>query len=78
LTFFAANLLEKFARSLPQLSPRNGHRSTTCPPCPKNPLRHPKAKVIIKLSEEPMEWTTPSFEEINLNCEISSYANAEL
>jgi hypothetical protein len=26
----------------------------------------------------PMDWTTPSFEEINLNCEISSYANAEL
>jgi len=25
-----------------------------------------------------MEWTTPSFEEISLNCEISSYANAEL
>jgi len=25
-----------------------------------------------------MDWTTPSFEEINLNCEISSYANAEL
>jgi len=25
-----------------------------------------------------MEWTTPQFEEINLNCEINSYANAEL
>jgi hypothetical protein len=25
-----------------------------------------------------MEWTTPQHEEINLNCEISSYANAEL
>lgn len=25
-----------------------------------------------------MEWTTPSFEEISLNCEISSYASAEL
>ncbi len=26
----------------------------------------------------PMEWTTPKHEEIDLNCEISSYANAEL
>jgi hypothetical protein len=25
-----------------------------------------------------MEWTTPAHEEIDLNCEISSYANAEL
>ena len=26
----------------------------------------------------PMEWTTPQHEEIDLNCEISSYANAEI
>jgi len=26
----------------------------------------------------PMEWTTPQHEEINLSCEVSSYANAEL
>jgi len=25
-----------------------------------------------------MEWTTPEFEEVCLNCEINSYANAEL
>jgi coenzyme PQQ precursor peptide PqqA len=25
-----------------------------------------------------MEWTTPSFEEVSLNCEVSSYASAEL
>ncbi len=25
-----------------------------------------------------MEWTTPQHEEIALNCEVSSYANAEL
>jgi hypothetical protein len=25
-----------------------------------------------------MEWTTPKHEEIDLNCEISSYANAEI
>ena len=25
-----------------------------------------------------MEWITPQHEEIDLNCEISSYANAEL
>jgi coenzyme PQQ precursor peptide PqqA len=28
--------------------------------------------------EEIMEWTTPQFEEVSLNCEINSYANAEL
>lgn len=28
--------------------------------------------------EAPMEWVTPQHEEIDLNCEISSYANAEL
>jgi hypothetical protein len=25
-----------------------------------------------------MEWVTPQHQEIDLNCEISSYANAEL
>ncbi len=25
-----------------------------------------------------MEWNTPQHEEIDLNCEVSSYANAEL
>jgi len=25
-----------------------------------------------------MEWTSPQFEEICLNCEINSYASAEL
>jgi hypothetical protein len=25
-----------------------------------------------------MEWTTPQHEVVDLNCEISSYANAEL
>ena len=25
-----------------------------------------------------MQWTTPSFEEIDLGCEIGSYASAEL
>jgi coenzyme PQQ precursor peptide PqqA len=28
--------------------------------------------------EDPMEWTTPQFEEVSLNCEINSYAKAEL
>jgi hypothetical protein len=33
-----------------------------------------------RLPKEPfsMEWTTPQHEEIDLNCEVSSYANAEL
>jgi len=25
-----------------------------------------------------MEWTTPQFEEISLNCEINSYASAQM
>jgi len=25
-----------------------------------------------------MEWTTPQFEEIKLNCEINSYASAQM
>jgi len=25
-----------------------------------------------------MEWTTPQHEVVDLNCEVSSYANAEL
>ncbi|OLB21126.1 MAG: coenzyme PQQ precursor peptide PqqA [Acidobacteriales bacterium 13_2_20CM_55_8] len=26
----------------------------------------------------PVEWTAPKFEEVALNCEINSYASAEL
>jgi len=33
---------------------------------------------VPDFKEPPMEWTTPQHEEIDLNCEISSYANAEL
>jgi hypothetical protein len=36
-------------------------------------LCSPKSKESL-----PMEWTTPQHEEIDLNCEISSYANAEI
>jgi len=32
----------------------------------------------IRLGASNMEWVTPQHEEINLNCEVSSYANAEL
>jgi coenzyme PQQ precursor peptide PqqA len=32
----------------------------------------------IPKENELMEWTKPEFEEIWLNCEINSYANAEL
>jgi hypothetical protein len=44
----------------------------------------PRAVVFFLRSNVPtfkepsMEWTTPQHEEIDLNCEISSYANAEL
>jgi coenzyme PQQ precursor peptide PqqA len=36
--------------------------------------------VLSALSEgtKTMEWTTPKFEEIALNCEINSYASAAL
>jgi hypothetical protein len=41
------------------------------------------ARVMLYLFDQyrgvlPMEWTTPQHEEIDLNCEISSYANAEI
>ena len=39
----------------------------------------PKRKQFIQRTEErTMEWTSPKFEEICLNCEINSYASAEL
>jgi hypothetical protein len=31
-----------------------------------------------QLRSFPMDWTTPQHEVIDLNCEIGSYANAEL
>jgi hypothetical protein len=30
------------------------------------------------LGGDTMEWATPQHESIDLNCEVSSYANAEL
>jgi coenzyme PQQ precursor peptide PqqA len=30
------------------------------------------------IGRETMNWTTPDFEEIALNCEINSYAPAEI
>jgi hypothetical protein len=49
------------------------------------PSFSPTSVVYIKCHREPdskgalaMEWVTPQHEEIDLNCEISSYANAEL
>ena len=45
------------------------------------PLR---ARLVLLLNTQvlkeriSMEWTTPRHEEIDLNCEVSSYANAEL
>jgi len=38
---------------------------------PVSPILTPKERFS-------MEWTTPRHEEIDLNCEVSSYANAEL
>jgi hypothetical protein len=49
------------------------------------PSFSPTSVVYIRGRREPdskgalaMEWVTPQHEEIDLNCEISSYANAEL
>ncbi len=39
-------------------------------------VRSPDASIDRRRNR--MEWTTPSFEEVSLNCEVSSYANAEL
>jgi hypothetical protein len=36
------------------------------------------ACILLPKGAVKMEWTTPQHEEIDLNCEISSYANAEL
>jgi coenzyme PQQ precursor peptide PqqA len=45
--------------------------------------RLPLARVILSWlsgtqGAASMEWTTPTHEEIDLSCEINSYANAEL
>jgi hypothetical protein len=59
---------------------------------PENRLSAPACNAILCLSGETaasrsgqrrkgaasMEWVTPQHEEIDLNCEVSSYANAEL
>jgi hypothetical protein len=57
---------------------------TRAPTCPS--FQYPSApdRGILWLPLNPhleataMEWTTPTHEVIDLNCEISSYANAEL
>ena len=41
----------------------------------------PTQRTLTKLlneKESTMEWTSPRFEEVCLNCEINSYASAEL
>jgi hypothetical protein len=52
-------------------------------PYPISPIYLSFTRVILLSShqapkEPTMEWTAPKHEEIDLNCEISSYANAEL
>jgi hypothetical protein len=42
------------------------------------PSRAPNRGLRRDLHGEPMEWTTPQFEKISLNCEINSYASAEM
>jgi hypothetical protein len=45
---------------------------------PKRACYSCRAIIYFFFKEISMEWTTPKHEEIDLNCEISSYANAEL
>jgi hypothetical protein len=62
-----------------------GHWPTKVAICGKQPIPLP-SKNVLSLSSlsmsfqgaATMEWVTPQHEEIDLNCEISSYANAEL
>lgn len=37
-----------------------------------------RMEFAVTFPEALMEWVTPQHEEVDLNCEISSYANAEL
>jgi hypothetical protein len=58
-------------------------KSASRPRQKKFPFRHFIGHAILDPFERhqgatPMEWTTPKHEEVDLNCEISSYANAEL
>jgi coenzyme PQQ precursor peptide PqqA len=41
-------------------------------------VRPGRGKHITVGSDVIMEWTKPAFEEICLNCEINSYASAQL
>jgi hypothetical protein len=45
---------------------------------PRQPMVFLICNNVPDFKEPTMEWTTPQHEEIDLNCEISSYANAEL
>ena len=62
---------------------RHESRITALAPYRISPIYLPATRAILfplqQASKEPtMEWTAPKHEEIDLNCEISSYANAEL
>src|SRR5262245_22504282 len=45
--------------------------------CSKSPNQQVR-RLHLPRRHTAMEWTTPKHEEIDLNCEISSYANAEI
>jgi hypothetical protein len=44
----------------------------------KNPEMLHKLITTDLEEEEFMEWTSPEFEEVSLNCEINSYGSAKL
>lgn len=48
------------------------------PPVPRGMLCLYDVEILVRARSLTMEWTTPQHEEIDLNCEVSSYANAEL
>jgi len=47
-------------------------------PCPALPFSLFSESSTTTKESATMEWTTPQHEEIELNCEVSSYANAEI
>jgi len=79
---FLLTLLYRRYRSEPQVSsiealPALAMASSLFPFGPtRAKLAHERESNLKELCS--MEWTTPRHEEVDLNCEVSSYANAEL
>ena len=75
---FTGDQLDSFYAELSQTKQAVEHPQGAPPLC-TGPLQ-PSTEVgsSRNAKERTMEWTSPQFEEICLNCEINCYANAEL